>query len=150
MNPWRVATVEDDRVPIRVAEEAHVANAGVVCALVEELDTSAFEFLSCSGDVRDADREACHVRLEREALLLRLPERERYVGRLDLTVRVLGLRETKHVAVEGNRTIEVARRDRDEVDALDLERAGLSQQSPPSGAGSAGSSRPRTRAGAPS
>ena len=98
----------------------------------------------------DADREAGHVRLERQALLLRLPKRECYVRGLDLTVRVLGLRETEHVAVEGNRTIEVARRDRDEVDALDLERAGLSQPTPPFAAGSAGSSRPRTREEAPS
>ena len=71
-------------------------------------------------DVGHADREAGDVRLELDTLLLGIPEGQRDVRRLDFGPLVRALRNPEHVPVELDRPLDVTRRDRDEVDLLDL------------------------------
>src|SRR5205085_1910369 len=71
-----------------------------------------------------AQREAGDVRLELDAFLLRLPERQRHLTcrQLVRVVRVLG--EPEGVAVPRAGALGVTRRDVDEVDPLDVHWSG--------------------------
>ena len=73
-------------------------------------------------DVRHAEREPRLVRLELQAVRLRVPEAQRHVRRLDLALRVLADREPEHVVIPGDGTLDVSRRHGDEIDLLDLQR----------------------------
>ncbi len=57
---------------------------------------------------------------ELDALVLRLPDRECHVSRLELRRHSRVLRKPEHVAVERDRTLNVSGWNVDEVDALDL------------------------------
>ena len=71
--------MEDHDVPVEVLDEAHVADAAVLDA--DHLAAGGFELLDSRFDVGDAQREPSGVRLERLAVLVGIPERERYVRR---------------------------------------------------------------------
>ena len=111
--------MQDERVPVRVDEEGHVADARVV--LPDELDALRLELGSRGGDVRDAQRDPmAGTALELHALILRLPDGQRDVARLELRGLARVLRQPQHVAVERDGALDVPRRDVHEVDALDL------------------------------
>jgi len=108
--------VQDQRVPVGVAEERHVAETGVVH--VGELDAPRLEPRLRGRDVGDSQRDRLAV-TARDALGPRLDERDRDVRGLELgeIPRVLG--QPQRVAVERRRALAVTRRNVDEVDALD-------------------------------
>ena len=115
--PWCVAPMEDDDVPIRILDEAHVADAAVFDA--DDLTTGCANFLDSLVNVRDAKRDPVLVRHERFILILRKPERERDVRRFKLARGVFTDRQAEYFAVPSNGSLKVARGNRDEVNALD-------------------------------
>src|SRR5215216_6146479 len=116
---WRVSPVEDQRVAVRIGEEGHVADTRVT--LADELDALRLQLGARSGDVGDAERDPmAGPTRELDALVLRLPDRECHVSRLELRGLARVLRKTEHVAVERDRTLDVSGWNVDEVDALDL------------------------------
>src|SRR5262245_50768129 len=87
LDPLRVPPMGDQDVAVRSAHEAHVADARVVDA--DHRGTRLPRFLDRRSDVGDAERDPGLVRGELLAVLLWVPEAERHVGGLDLTVREL-------------------------------------------------------------
>src|SRR5215211_6816374 len=96
--------MQDDRVPIGILEEAHMADAGVV-RLALEPDAFRLQLAPGLGNIGDANRKAADVRPELLAVTLGGPEGDRHVRRLDLSV---------------GGALDVARGNREEVDRLDL------------------------------
>src|SRR5688572_9303828 len=117
-----VASVEHERVPVRVVEDCHVADAGVE-RLGDELDALRLQRALRRLDVGDAERDRRGVRaLERPTDVRRVDEVEGDV----LAELVLGpalvprdLRQTERLAVEPLRAPEIGDRDRDEIRPLD-------------------------------
>jgi hypothetical protein len=110
--------VQDQRVAVRVVEERHVADARV--ALADELDALRFELGARGGDVLDPERDPVRrARRELDALVLRLPQRERDVPSLELSGLARVLRQLEHVAVERDRPFDVPRRDVHEINSFD-------------------------------
>jgi hypothetical protein len=110
--------VQDERVAVGVLEEGHVANARI--SLADELDALFLELGTCGSDVVDAKRDAmARPALELDALVLRSPNRQRHVASLEFRglTRVLG--QLEDVSVEGDRALDVTRRDVDEIDSFD-------------------------------
>src|SRR6266516_6080180 len=110
--------MQDDRVLVRVDADDHVADAGV--PLADDPNALLLKLGLRRLDVVHAQREARDVRLELDAFLLRLPERQRHLARRQLVrvVRVLG--EPEEVAVPRPGALGVTRRDVEEVDPLDV------------------------------
>jgi hypothetical protein len=75
--------------------------------------------------VRHPKRNAGRVRLERLSVSLGIPERERDVRGLDLTLGELAHREPEHVPIPRDRPRGVPRRHRHEVDLFDLHHGSL-------------------------
>src|SRR5947207_609906 len=110
--------MQDDCVLVRVDADDHVADTGV--PLAHDCNALLLELGLGRLDVVHAQRETRDVRLELDALLLRLPERQRHLAcrQLVRVVRVLG--EPEEVAVPRAGALGVTRRDVEEVDPLDL------------------------------
>ena len=140
-----------ERVAVRIEEDGNVANPGVD-RLATELHALGLELGPRLLDIVDpkGDRHLVRPRLEVRAHRLGRDERERHVAELVLDPAFPGIRvalQAERLAVELVGASEVLNGDSYEVGALDPE---ISQPTLPSGAGSGGSSRPRTPAGAPS
>src|SRR5262245_64096677 len=86
----------------------------------EELDALRLELGPCGRDVGNAKRDSAHHRQELDPVAFRLPESERHLARSDLARVVRVQRQPERLVVEGARPLDVARRDRDEIDSLDL------------------------------
>src|SRR6478736_4642942 len=101
-------------------QEGHVADAGVD-RLAGELDAVLLERGSRLGHVRNAQRDAVVVRLERQPHPLGLPHAERDLAgpHLEAGRRVALQRQPQRFGVEALRTLAVAACDGHEVDPLD-------------------------------
>jgi hypothetical protein len=95
-----------------------VADARVVDP--DHLAADGANLLDRGLHVCDPQPDSRSVRLELLAVGLRVPEGECDVRGLDLSVGVFALSEAQHVAVPGHGPTSVTRRDRHEVDLLDL------------------------------
>ena len=119
--PRRVSAVQQQRVPVRVLEERHVADAGVD-DLAVELDALGLELGARGRDVGDAQRQAGGARRERLADARRIEDVERDLAARELHVALaLGLDlEAERLRVEALRARNVLRQERHEIDLLDL------------------------------
>src|SRR3990172_2084067 len=91
----RIPPMQDEDVSVRILDEPHVADAGV-------LDTDHFganrsDLVDRQCDVRDTQRNAALVRNEFLPVLFRCPEVEGDVRGLDLALHELALGKPEHV-----------------------------------------------------
>ncbi len=91
-----------------------------VARVRDELAAAGLELAARGGDIRDAKRDPRGVGDERFLVALGVPEAERHVRRLDLTLRVIALAQPEYIAVEAHRSLDVTRRHRHVVHLLDL------------------------------
>ena len=90
-------------------------------AFADELDALRLELGTSRRDVGDTERDSvAGAARELDALVLGPPDRQRDVAGLELGRLPRILRQLEHVTVEGDRPLQVARRDVDEIDTLDL------------------------------
>src|SRR4051794_18445031 len=118
----RVPAVEHQRVAVGVAEEGHVADAGVEDLAVEP-NATLFELGSRLGDVRHAQGDVRRVRRgERLPDVRRVDQIEADVlTQLELRPALVAgdLRQAERLLVEPRRLLEIRDRDGDEVRPLD-------------------------------
>ena len=81
LGSWRVASVQDDDVPVGILHKAHVADAAGLYA--QDFATGCPNLVDRRVHIRHAKRDPVLVRDERLTLLFREPERERDISRLD-------------------------------------------------------------------
>src|SRR5215210_2022724 len=110
--------MKDQDVAVAVLDEAHVADACVLDA--DDVGAPRARLLHRRRNVGHAKGDARFDRHEGLAVALRIPEAESHVRRLDLAFEVLALGQAEHVAVEGDSPRDIAGRDGDKVDLLDL------------------------------
>ena len=124
----RVPPVQHQRVPVRIAEEGHVADAGVE-GLAVELDARALELGARRRHVRHPQRDVRGVRRrERLADVRRVDQVEADVlAELVLGPGVVAAdeRQAERLAVEALRALHVRHRHGDEVRALDRDHESL-------------------------
>src|SRR5207247_7302011 len=100
-------------------ERGHVAHAGVE-RVVFDLDSSALELGTCSGDVVDAQqRDGVSRRLELHSEALRLPDPEAGLTDPELVPRTRVRSQAERLDVEPVRSLRVSGRDPDRVDPRD-------------------------------
>ena len=115
----RVPLVERQRVPVRVGEVRHVADARVE-RLAVELHALRLEPCARGGYVVDAKQDdAVRLRLKLDAELRRLPDREARISGPELEARVPVGPKRERLDVELPRPLGIRRRDSDDVDLAD-------------------------------
>ncbi len=111
--------MKDDGVAVRVEANGHVADARITRP--DELNPLLFQLGPRSGHVGDAKGKAADTRLELDSVGGRIPEGKRDLARCQFARVVLVYRQTKNVPVPGARAVGVERRDRNEVNTLDVQ-----------------------------
>ena len=115
--------MQHQRVPVRVLEERHVADARVERLAVED-DALRLELGTPGGDIAHVDREMRGIGAELDAGARRIPDAQAELADEDFEPgrRVPVERQPERVHVEPLRTCGVLRLDCEEIDLLDLHR----------------------------